>query len=352
MRFPQVKSFRDRNQVVVGLVGLLLVAAMTASVFAVSTAGILEDRYQLTAVFETTGGLTNNADVRLAGVPVGTVTNVEPDFERGLVVVRFEVDEGIDLGPGMTAEIAAATLLGGYYLRLDGQVTEPYLADLDGDDDRRTIPIDRTTGPTSLNQVLEDTTEAVSAIDFDLANRVVDQVAGAAERNVDTLPALIDDFAAISTALAGRDAEVRRLAESAERLTGTLADRDQELAQLIDTSGRFLAELAARRDELSAVLASGDVAAGEASELLARHRDAIDAILTDVGTVTGELADTLPDLNRALTQSRTLFPLLVGTLDPAGGFRIRGEGIVVHPGQAANIVDVVEDLLESLGVPQ
>ena len=38
MRFPEVKSFRDRNQVVVGLVGMLLVAAMTASVFAVSTA--------------------------------------------------------------------------------------------------------------------------------------------------------------------------------------------------------------------------------------------------------------------------------------------------------------------------
>ena len=304
MRLPEVKSFRDRNQVVTGVVGLLLVAALTASVFAVSATGILEHRYQLTAVFETTGGLTENADVRLAGVPIGTVTSVDPDYERGVVVVTFEVDEGIDLGPGMTAEIASATLLGGYYLRPDGEVGGPHLAGLDRDDERRAIPIERTTGPTSLNQVLEDTTEAVSAIDFDLANRVVDQVAGAAERNVDTLPALIDDFAAISTALAGRDAEVRRLAESAERLTGTLADRDQELAQLIDTSGRFLAELAARRDELSAILASGDVAAGEASELLNRHRDAIDRILVDVGTVTGELADTRGQRIRQLQVDR------------------------------------------------
>src|SRR3546814_16594789 len=90
----------------------------------------------------------------------------------------------------MTAEIAAATLLGGYYLRLDGQVTEPYLADLDRADDRRTIPIDRTTGPTSLNQVLEDPPHAVSSINFDLAYRVVDQVDGASEPNVATLQAL------------------------------------------------------------------------------------------------------------------------------------------------------------------
>ena len=135
MRLPEVKSFRDRNQVVTGVVGLLLVAALTASVFAVSATGILEHRYQLTAVFETTGGLTENADVRLAGVPIGTVTSVDPDYERGVVVVTFEVDEGIDLGPGMTAEIASATLLGGYYLRLDGEVAEPHLADLDRDDE-------------------------------------------------------------------------------------------------------------------------------------------------------------------------------------------------------------------------
>src|SRR3546814_15577468 len=103
-----------------------------------------------------------------------------------------------------------------------------------------------------------------------------------------------------------------------ERLTGTLADRDQELAGLIDTSGRFLAELAARRDELSAVLARGDVAAGEASELLARHRDAIDAILAGVGTVTGALADPLPDPQRAPPQTRPMFPPTLATPDPAG----------------------------------
>src|SRR3546814_13039754 len=99
MRLPQVKSFRDRNQVVVGLVGLLLIAAGTASVFAVSTAGVLEDRYQMTAVFETTGGLTKNADARLAGVPAGTVTSVDPDFDRGTVVARSAVDEVFELGP-------------------------------------------------------------------------------------------------------------------------------------------------------------------------------------------------------------------------------------------------------------
>src|SRR3546814_6342738 len=75
-------------------------------------------------------------------------------------------------------------------------------------------------------------------------------VSGAAGRNVDTRPALIDDVASISVALAARDAEVRRLAASAEKLTGTLAERDEQLAQLVDTSDGFLAELAALAGDL------------------------------------------------------------------------------------------------------
>jgi ABC-type transporter Mla subunit MlaD len=94
------------------------------------------------------------------------------------------------------------------------------------------------------------------------------------------------------------------------------------------------------------------VAAGKASEVLTRHRDAIDAIIADAGTITGELADTLPVINDTLTKSRTLFPLLVGTLAPAGGFSVRGEGIIVHPAQLENVLDVVQDLLGILGVPQ
>ena len=73
-------------------------------------------------------------------------------------------------------------------------------------------------------------------------------------------------------------------------------------------------------------------------------------MLGDLGTITSQLGDELPQVNRALTQAQTLFPLLVDTLDPAGGFSVRGEGILVHPGQLAEIVDTVQALLGVLGV--
>ena len=350
MRRPQLKSFRDRNPVAVGLVAAVVVGALVAGALAVGTLGLLEDRYQLRAPFERTGGLATSADVRLAGVPVGVVTDVEPDFQRGHVVVTFEVDRGIELGPETTAEIVAATLLGGYYVRLDGPLTEPYLEGLDPDDPRRHIPLERSQGPVSLNQVLDETTGVASAIDVEAANRVVEQLAGGANRNVDQLPPLIDSFTTIATAIAERDSELRRLSSSAAELTGTLAERDEELAALLDTSQRMLAELAARRDELSTILDQGTGAASEMASLLTTRRAAIDRLIGDIGTVSNELEDTLPATNRTLTQARTIFRLLVGTLTPEGGFNVRGEGAVMHPAQLDNVLDVVDGILDNLGI--
>lgn len=344
------KSMRDRSPIVVGVVGLLVVVAAVVGAFAFGTVREVGGRYTLHAVFARTGGLAPRADVRVAGVSVGEVERIEPDFERGSILVTFSVDGDVDLGPDTTAEIAAATLLGGYYLRLDGPVAAPHLDDLAPEDARRTIPAERTTGPTSLNEALDETTGAVSGIDFAAANRLLGQIAGATNRNLDQIPALIDQFSAVATAIAARDAEIRRLASSADELTSTLAARDQELAALVDSAGRLVVELTIRRDELTAILADGSAAVNQGSALLATHREAIDQLLTDLGAITTQLGDELPQVNQALTQAQTLFPLLVGTLDPAGGFSIRGEGILVHPGQLAQIVDTVQELLGVLGV--
>jgi phospholipid/cholesterol/gamma-HCH transport system substrate-binding protein len=350
MSLPEIKSFRDRNQVVMGVVGLVLIAALVVGALAFGTLGLLEHRYQLSAVFDRTGGIQRGADVRVAGVRVGSVTGITPDFRVGQVVVSFAVDDGVDLGPETTAEIAAATLLGGYYLRLGGDVHEPYLEDLPSHDGRRRIPLERTVGPASLNKAIADTTSAVSAIDLDAANKVLGQLAGAADRNAESIPQLIESFSTISAAVASRDGELRRLADNAATVTGALAARDSELARLVETAGGLLDALASRRDQLATVLGDGSAAVAQMTEIIGGHREAIDKVLGDLDVLTASIDKRLPAINRGLAYAATYFELLLGTLDPAGGFNIRGEGIVVHPGQAKNIVDTVQGLVGILGV--
>ena len=52
-----MKSFRDRNQVVVGIVAMIVAAAFVTAAFAFGTLGLFRHRYDLSAVFTTTGGI-------------------------------------------------------------------------------------------------------------------------------------------------------------------------------------------------------------------------------------------------------------------------------------------------------
>src|SRR5690606_24625958 len=98
----------------------------------------------------------------LAGVEVGEVTGVFPDFSMGQVVVTWEVDRGVDVGSLAEAKIALGSLLGGNYIKLSGPVEEPFMADLPVE--QRRIPLERTS-------------ETVGVIEaFDAATRTIDEL--------------------------------------------------------------------------------------------------------------------------------------------------------------------------------
>ena len=71
------------------------------------------------------------------------------------MVVSFVVDEGIELGSETTAEVKVATLLGTHYLQVDPQGSGN-LAD-------GRIPLDRTSVPYNLQDVLEGGTKNLRA---------------------------------------------------------------------------------------------------------------------------------------------------------------------------------------------
>ena len=142
---------------------------------------------------------------------------------------------------GHAPRSASATLLGGYYVRLAGPVTEPFLEDLDGDDpaaaSRSTAPADRS----RWSSTLSDTTTAIQAIDIDAVNQVIADLAGATDRNRDIVPRVIENLTTIGAAISSRDAELGRLIDQRRsRSPATLAERDDQILQLIDAAAVLL----------------------------------------------------------------------------------------------------------------
>lgn len=300
-------SFSDINPVALGIAAVVLTTAAATFAFAVGSVGILDDTYSMSGVFEESGGVRTGDRVRYAGVEIGRVTAVEPDFEEGWVVVTWEVDAGSDIGHDASAEISLATLLGGRYVRLSGPLEEPYMEDLDVED--RRIPLERTRVPLGVTEALGQATSTIDAIDAAAIDELVNQLADLATDNAASFEPLLEDVSSLTGILNTRRDTIDSLLGETTRLADTLAQKDESLVRLIDQAGSLLDEVATRRDQLSSLLGSGSDVVRELDGLISRNQQSLDTILTNLHTTTQGLEPSIPALNETLA---TLGPALAG----------------------------------------
>jgi phospholipid/cholesterol/gamma-HCH transport system substrate-binding protein len=114
---PGVKG-RGFAEIAAGAVVLLaavlfLAYAVTNSGRAASGSGLV-----LTARFDRIDGLSSGADVRIAGVRVGSVTAQRIDPKTFLAVLTLNVDSALQIPDDSSAEITSEGLLGGKYVAL------------------------------------------------------------------------------------------------------------------------------------------------------------------------------------------------------------------------------------------
>jgi phospholipid/cholesterol/gamma-HCH transport system substrate-binding protein len=108
---------RNVAEVMSGAVVLLAAAGFLVYAVAHSGRGTASG-YTLTAKFDHIDGLPVGADVRLAGVKVGSVLDERIDAQSYLAVVTLSVRSGLELPKDSSATITSDGLLGSEYLSL------------------------------------------------------------------------------------------------------------------------------------------------------------------------------------------------------------------------------------------
>lgn len=84
--------------------------------------------YPLTASFRSLEGISVGTDVRLAGVKIGTVTEVALDTETYRASAEFTVASGIDIPDDSAVAISSEGLLGGNFVEVMPGGSPFYLA--------------------------------------------------------------------------------------------------------------------------------------------------------------------------------------------------------------------------------
>lgn len=103
------------------VIGALVIAAAAFFLFfAAGSIGnrTLGDGYRIHAEFRDVGGISRGTDVRLAGVKIGSVSDLSLDMETYLADVTLAIDEGVSIPVDSAVEITMDGLLGGNHVQI------------------------------------------------------------------------------------------------------------------------------------------------------------------------------------------------------------------------------------------
>jgi phospholipid/cholesterol/gamma-HCH transport system substrate-binding protein len=277
---------------------------------------ILEEKpFELKAEFETAQAVVpgQGQTLRVAGVRVGDVSEVE--LEDGSAVVTFDVDrEFLPIYKDATILLRPRTGLKDMFFQLDpgseseGEYTE-------GD----VVPMTNTAPDVNLDEVL-------AALDTDTREYLRALIVGAGQgledrdkdlgRMLAALGPVNRDFDQLSTEVAKRDENLKRLISNLSSLTRAVGQQDEDIATLVDASNTTLEAIGAQDPDVQQATALLPEALRSTRQALSVAKDFGDQL----GPAFNELrpfARKLPEVNSATTRlAETTTPVLEEQIRP------------------------------------
>lgn len=106
------------SEVLTGAGVLVVALAFAGYAGLAANVGVGSGSYPLKASFRSVDGVSVGTDVRLAGVKVGTITQLNLNPETFYADATFSVKDGINIPDDSTALISSEGLLGGNFLEI------------------------------------------------------------------------------------------------------------------------------------------------------------------------------------------------------------------------------------------
>jgi phospholipid/cholesterol/gamma-HCH transport system substrate-binding protein len=287
----QVKPFRERNPVIIGVIGLTAIIAMMLGAFRADRLPIIGSGDVYHADFAEVGSLKTGNEVRIAGVSVGKVQGIALDGAK--VRVTFKIDKGLDFGTETGADIRVRTLLGAEFLALTpkgpGQLPEG-----------STIPLERTIAPYDVVQAFSDLSRTTDQIDIPQLSQALDTLGEISTQTPEEFRGAIKGVSDLSRNLAARDEQINTLLVNLKKVSGVLNSRNDELVTLFKDADTLFQAISARRDSIHRLLVSTQTISTQLRGLVKDTRADLRPALDQLDTVTTMLRKNEASLDEAL----------------------------------------------------
>jgi phospholipid/cholesterol/gamma-HCH transport system substrate-binding protein len=282
------------------VLAMVLVAALRADDLPVIGGG---DTYH--AMFTEAGGLKVNDEVRIAGVRVGEVDEIE--LAGNEVRVSFKVDDAAEFGADTRAAIKVKTVLGSMFLALEpagsGQLGE-------GD----TIPAARTSSPFDVVEAFEGLAATSDQIDTDQLAESLTTLADLTRNTPEEFRGALDGLSRLSANIAAKDEQLNTLLVNLDRVSTVLDERDQDIIKLMEDGDVLFRALVARREAVHDLLVSSTTLSQELTRLIDQSREDLKPALAHLENVIAVLNKNEDNLDSSLRLMAPFYRVFANTL--------------------------------------
>jgi phospholipid/cholesterol/gamma-HCH transport system substrate-binding protein len=284
-----MSSLSQRDPLKIGIAGILVLVVLFLLAANYERLPLIGGT-KYSANFTEAAGLRADNEVRIAGVKVGRVSDVE--LEGDHVRVDFRIDDAW-LGDNTRAAIKVKTLLGQKYLALDPQGTE----ELDNDEP---IPTARTMSPYDVIEAFSDLSKNVDAINTDQLAQSFRTMSETFSGTPDEVSGALDGLSALSQTISKRDEQLQKLLDNTAQVSKTVADRNGDFERLLQDGNLLLQELHARRDSINSLLTGTQELSQQLSGMVDDNQKQLGPALQQLDQVTKLLQRNQENLNQSL----------------------------------------------------
>jgi phospholipid/cholesterol/gamma-HCH transport system substrate-binding protein len=300
-----------KRAIVPGALVLLLVAAA----FTMFSGG---DTKTVTAHFPRTISIYEGSDVRVLGVPVGTVDTVTPSGTD--VVVTMSYDADVKIPADAKAAIVAPSIVGDRFVQLTPVYTGGAVMA-----DGKTLDVDHTAVPLELDQIYASIDDLTVALGPTGANRN-----GALSDLLETTAAnfggqgakfhqTILDFSKLSQTLDDNKEELFGSAQQLEGFINTLATNDKTVRRFNQSLSDVSVMLSGERQELAASLRNLATALGQVGSFVKENREVLGRNISGLNRVSKVLVKRRGELDQILDSAPLALNNLALTYNPQSG---------------------------------
>ncbi len=270
------------------------------------------------AEFVSTSGLYEGDDVRVLGVSVGRITDIEPGDD--LVRVTMSIDDAVDVPADAAAVVIAQSLVSARFVQLT-----PVYSGGPALEDGATIPPQRTASPVEWDQIkteLMRLSEALGPEELDpqgSLGRFIDTAAENLDGNGQTIRTTLRELSATMHTLSEGRTDLFSTIRNLQTFVSVLSSSNEQIVQFGGRLASVSNVLAQSSDQLGVSLTDLGIAVGDVQRFVQDNRAGLTESVERLADATEVLARKRPEIERILHSGPTSLANFYNIYKPAQG---------------------------------